>query len=124
MSYVKQMQRSLLLWRLWLNAKFITPALVRLRGLRPLRNCICRQSGSKQQAANNNLHFSHALLLIGMVAVEVHDVQGSGRGLVAVTPIAAGELVLRESPVLLSVNQELHNVVCAHCLRYIQGLLV
>ena len=56
-----------------------------------------------------------------MVAIETRDIEGSGRGLVAVTPIAAGELVLRESPVLLTVTQDLHKAVCAHCLRYIQG---
>lgn len=56
-----------------------------------------------------------------MVAVETVDIEGSGRGLVAVTDVAAGELVLRESPVLLTVTQALHRTVCAHCLRYIQG---
>ncbi len=56
-----------------------------------------------------------------MVAVETVEYEGSGRGLVAVTPIAAGELVLRESPVILTVTQSLHKDVCAHCLRYITG---
>ena len=56
-----------------------------------------------------------------MVAVETVQIEGSGRGLVAVTPIEAGELVLRESPVILTVTQELHQAVCAQCLRYIAG---
>lgn len=59
-----------------------------------------------------------------MVAVETVAIEGSGRGLVAVTPIAAGELVLRESPVILTVTQELHQAVCANCLRYITGELL
>lgn len=56
-----------------------------------------------------------------MVAIETVEIEGSGRGLVAVTPIAAGELVLRESPVILTVTQELHQAVCTQCLRYING---
>lgn len=56
-----------------------------------------------------------------MVAIETVEIEGSGRGLIAVTPIAAGELVLRESPVILTVTQELHRDVCTHCLRYIDG---
>ena len=59
-----------------------------------------------------------------MVAVETVAIEGSGRGLVTVTPIAAGELVLRESPVILTVTQELHQAVCASCLRYITGELL
>lgn len=59
-----------------------------------------------------------------MVAVETVGIKGSGRGLVAVTPIAAGELVLRESPVILTVTQDLHQAVCALCLRYINGKLL
>ena len=58
-----------------------------------------------------------------MVAVETVEIEGAGRGLVAVTPIAAGELVLRESPVILTVTQELHRTVCAQCLRFITGEL-
>lgn len=59
-----------------------------------------------------------------MVAIEIAEFEGSGRGLVAVTPIAAGELVLRESPVLLTVTQSLHRSVCAQCLRYISGMVL
>ncbi|DBB01084.1 hypothetical protein WJX77_011591 [Trebouxia sp. C0004] len=54
-----------------------------------------------------------------MVRIETVDIPGSGRGLVSATPIAAGELVLRESPVTLTVTQTLHRAVCAYCLRYI-----
>ena len=56
-----------------------------------------------------------------MVAVETCEFEECGRGLVAVTPIAAGELVLRESPVLLKVTQEQHQAVCALCLRFFHG---
>lgn len=54
-----------------------------------------------------------------MVRIETVDIPGSGRGLVSATPIAAGDLVLRESPVILNVTQSLHRAVCAYCLRYI-----
>lgn len=65
-----------------------------------------------------------ALQIRKMVAVETVGIEGSGRGLVAVTPIAAGELVLRESPVILTVTQKLHKVVCAQCLRFVTGELL
>ena len=85
-----------------------------------------QDSDSGAAATTRRQHSTDRRLLHGtnrMVAIETVDYEGAGRGLVAVTPIAAGELVLRESPVILTVTQELHQAVCAHCLRYTSGEL-
>jgi hypothetical protein len=45
-----------------------------------------------------------------------------GRGLVASRDIAAGEVVLAEEPLLLTVAQEAATQACAHCLRWLAAV--
>ena len=49
------------------------------------------------------------------------DIDGAGRGLVAAKPIKAGEMLLRNTPLLLTPSQDMHKHVCANCLRFVQG---
>lgn len=51
------------------------------------------------------------------VAYEVKEIKGRGRGLVARRNIKAGETIIAEEPLLLTVAQEAKDAACAHCLR-------
>ena len=47
----------------------------------------------------------------------IKPLEGRGRGLVAARDIKAGETVVAEEPLLLTVGQDAKDYACAHCLR-------
>lgn len=55
------------------------------------------------------------------MAVEVRLLPGRGRGLVTTNLIKAGDAILIEQPILLTVAQEFKDTACAHCLRLLGG---
>lgn len=55
-----------------------------------------------------------------MSAVEVRALPGRGRGLVTTRQVEAGEAVLVEEPLLLTVSQEAKDNACAHCLCWLE----
>ncbi|KAF6257373.1 hypothetical protein COO60DRAFT_1233872 [Scenedesmus sp. NREL 46B-D3] len=55
-----------------------------------------------------------------MSAVEVKALPGRGRGLVTARQIEAGEAVVVEEPLLLTVSQEAKDNACAHCLCWLE----
>jgi hypothetical protein len=50
----------------------------------------------------------------------IQALEGRGRGLVAQRDIKAGEVILSEEPILLTVSQEAKDAACAHCLRLLK----
>jgi hypothetical protein len=53
-------------------------------------------------------------------SVEVQMLPGRGRGLVTTCHIDAGEVVLAEEPLLLTVLQECKDQACANCLSWLE----
>lgn len=51
----------------------------------------------------------------------IKELPGRGRGLVASRHIKAGETVVAEEPLLLTVAQDAKDVACAHCLRLLHA---
>jgi hypothetical protein len=56
-----------------------------------------------------------------MSAVEVKALPGRGRGLITVRQVEAGEVIIVEEPLLLTVSQEAKDNACAHCLCWLEG---
>ncbi len=54
--------------------------------------------------------------------LEVREVAGKGRGVFASRPIAGGETVLRELPLLLYPQQNTAAAFCNYCLRAFNSL--
>ncbi len=57
------------------------------------------------------------LSLGSAMAYTIKALPGRGRGLVAARTIKAGETIIAEEPLLLTVAQEAKDTACAHCLR-------
>ena len=60
-------------------------------------------------------------------AVQLKHIPGRGRGLVTTRHVEAGEIVLAEEPLLLTVSQEFKDRVCVNCLCWLEhcpGLLL
>lgn len=55
-----------------------------------------------------------------MDMLQVQHLPGRGRGLVTTRLVKAGEIILKEAPVLLTVNQDVKEVFCANCLRQLR----
>lgn len=51
----------------------------------------------------------------------VKDLERRGRGLVAARTIKAGETILSEEPLLLTIAQDAKDYACAHCLRLLSS---
>lgn len=51
--------------------------------------------------------------------VALQLIPGRGRGLITTRDVAAGEIVLAEEPLLLTVSQEFKDNVCTNCLCWI-----
>ena len=60
-------------------------------------------------------HFAQSTLFAPMLALT--QISGRGLGLVAAQPIAAGEVVLSEGPLILYPQHSMSAEVCHHCLR-------
>ena len=53
----------------------------------------------------------------GNMMLEVRNVPGRGRGLFTTRLVKAGEDLVVESPLLLTVSQDARETACAHCLK-------
>jgi len=53
-------------------------------------------------------------------AVELKIIPGRGRGLITTRHVDAGEIVLAEEPLLLTVSQEFKDLVCTNCLCWLE----
>jgi hypothetical protein len=52
-------------------------------------------------------------------AVKLAHIPGRGRGLITARDVRAGENVLAEEPLLLTVSQEFKDQACANCLCWL-----
>ena len=48
--------------------------------------------------------------------------RAKGRGMAAERPVSAGEIAFAEEPVLLVVEEDCMDCVCAGCLQFVTGL--
>jgi hypothetical protein len=53
--------------------------------------------------------------------VEIQAVPGRGRGLVTTRHVAAGEVVIAEEPLLLTVLADAKEAACVNCLCWLEG---
>lgn len=52
--------------------------------------------------------------------VQLAHISGRGRGLITTRDVAAGEIVIAEEPLLLTVSQEFKDQVCTNCLCWLE----
>ena len=56
----------------------------------------------------------------GSFPVELKQLPGRGRGLVTTRDVQAGEVLIAEEPLLLTVSQEFKDHACSNCLCWLE----
>jgi hypothetical protein len=79
--------------------------------------CTTKERWNEACALISRCRVRRDLLLQYKMMLEVRNVPGRGRGLFTTRLVKAGEDLLVESPMLLTVSQDAKETACAHCLK-------